>query len=392
MSMHPTSSEHQALHDSATRFLAGLADFARQRQRQQASDWRLDRALWHQFGHLGWLGVMMPEAYGGLGLPAGDALTIMQAMGAHFVPEPYAASLAAAQLLQDLGSTAQQARWLPRVCTGTALLLPAHAEPGAGYALACVQTHAQSVGDGFCLEGRKSALPWGPNADGWLVSARSAGAVGDAVGISLFVLERGTPGLRWEQPATGIAGEPVADLILEGVQVPADVLLGELGQAWAALEAAHELLLAAACAEAVGTLQAVLDASCEYARTRRQFGVALSSFQVIAHRLVDMFTQVQLAHSMADLAAATLAQAGPQRHLRLAACKAQISAACRFVGEQAVQIHGGIGMTDELALSHQVRRLLAIDRRLGDRFHHLGVLAASVQGGAGLYGVQELAA
>ena len=105
-----------------------------------------------------------------------------------------------------------------------------------------------------------------------------------------------------------------------------------------------------------------------------------------------MFTQVQLAHSMADLAAATLAQAGPQRHLRLAACKAQISAACRFVGEQAVQIHGGIGMTDELALSHQVRRLLAIDRRLGDRFHHLGVLAASVQGGAGLYGVQELAA
>jgi hypothetical protein len=192
--------------------------------------------------------------------------------------------------------------------------------------------------------------------------------VGDAVGISLFVLERGTPGLRWEQPATGIAGEPVADLILEGVQVPADALLGELGQAWAALEAAHELLLAAACAEAVGTLQAVLDASCEYARTRRQFGVALSSFQVIAHRLVDMFTQVQLAHSMADLAAATLAQAGPQRHLRLAACKAQISAACRFVGEQAVQIHGGIGMTDELALSHQVRRLLAIDRRWATAF------------------------
>jgi alkylation response protein AidB-like acyl-CoA dehydrogenase len=117
MSTHPTSSEHQALHDSATRFLAGLADFARQRQRQQTGDWRLDRALWHQFGHLGWLGVMMPEAYGGLGLPAGDALTIMQAMGAH-VSEPYAASLAAAQLLQDLGSTAQQARWLPACALG----------------------------------------------------------------------------------------------------------------------------------------------------------------------------------------------------------------------------------------------------------------------------------
>jgi alkylation response protein AidB-like acyl-CoA dehydrogenase len=174
MSTHPTSSEHQALHDSATRFLAGLADFARQRQRQQTGDWRLDRALWHQFGHLGWLGVMMPEAYGGLGLPAGDALTIMQAMGAHRARALRRQS-GRGPVAAGSGQHRAAGALVPRVCTGTALLLPAHAEPGAGYALACVQTHAQSVGDGFRLEGRKSARPGGrtPMA-GWFRRAAPA--------------------------------------------------------------------------------------------------------------------------------------------------------------------------------------------------------------------------
>ena len=382
---HPTA-EQRALHDSATRFLAQQCDFARHRRRQQAPDAGFDRALWTLMGELGWLGVMVSEAAGGLGQAPREALAIIEAMGGQFVSEPYPQALAAAQLLQTLGDAEQQQRWLPGLCDGSVLMLPAHAEPGAGGALACVQTRAHAVAGGYRLDGRKSALPWGQAADAWLVSARVDGALDSADGVALFVVPRGAVGLCFE-PHEGIAGEPVADLVLDGVTVPAAALLGPAGGAFAALDAAHAFLLAAACAEAVGTLEAVVQSTRDYARTRRQFGAPLSGFQVIAHRLVDMFTQVQLARSMAQLAAQLLDEWGtsPPQQLRLSACKAQVSAACRFVGEQAIQIHGGIGMTDELALSHQVRRLLAIERRLGDRFHHLGVLTECVMHGGGLY-------
>lgn len=187
----------------------------------------------------------------------------------------------------------------------------------------------------------------------------------------------------------GLGGEPWADVLLDGVAVSSDARLGSEGGAFAAIEAAHELLLAAASIEAVGTLQAVLAATCDYARTRRQFGQPLSSFQVIAHRLVDMFTQVELTRSLAWMAVDQFGparDASPQRRrLLLSACKAQVSTACRQVGEHAIQIHGGIGMTDELALSHQVRRLLGIERRLGDRFEHLGRLAEAVAAKEGIY-------
>ena len=386
---HPTA-EQRALHDSATRFLAQQCDFARHRRRQQEPDAGFDRALWTRMGELGWLGVMVSEAAGGLGQAPRAALAIIEAMGGQFVSEPYPQALAAAQLLQALGSAGQQQRWLPGLCEGSVLMLPAHAEPGARDEVACVQTRAHAVAGGYRLDGRKSALPWGQAADAWLVSARTSGALDSTDGVALFIVPRDAAGLRLERHE-GMAGEPVADLVLDGVTVPADALLGPAGGAFAALDAAQAFLLAAACAEAVGTLEAVVQSTRDYARTRRQFGAPLSSFQVIAHRLVDMFTQVQLARSMAQLAARRLDEwdASPQQQqqqqLSLSACKAQVSAACRFVGEQAIQIHGGIGMTDELALSHQVRRLLAIERHLGDRFHHLGILTERVMQGAGLY-------
>ncbi len=379
--------ERRALRDSAQRFLAQRCDFARHHHRQQQPRLGLDRALWRQFADMGWLGVTVDEAAGGLGGSAHDALAIIQAMGGHFVAEPFAQTLAAAQLLQALGSTAQKTRWLSGVCNGSALVLPAHAEAGARHELACVQARAQTVAGGYRIDGHKCAVPFGDDADALLVSARTAGAVDSADGISLFIVERHATGLRFERHA-GIAGEPLADVLLDGVIVTHAALLGLQGEALAALESAHRGLLAAACAEAVGTLDAVLQATRDYARTRRQFGAPLSSFQVIAHRLVDMFTQVEMARSMAGLAANVLGDCAPiqQQRLRLAACKAQVSAACHFVGEQAVQIHGGIGMTDELALSHQVRRLLALEREGGDCFHQLGVLARAVSDGESLYG------
>ncbi|MGB3067337.1 MAG: acyl-CoA dehydrogenase [Ottowia sp.] len=381
--------EQRALHDSAARFLSQQCDFSRHRRQQQDTEAPFDRALWARFAEMGWLGVLVPESAGGLGYPVADALPIVEAMGAQFVTEPYQeVALASVQLLLALGDEVQQERWLPAIADGRGLTLLAHAEHGARYDLRCVSTRAERMGEGYRLNGAKCALPFGDAADRWLVSARTSSASGDVEGISLFVVEAGTAGLRFARHE-GLCGEPWADMVLEGVAVPASARLGAEGGAFAAIEAAHELLIAAASMEAVGTLQAVLESTREYAGTRRQFGKPLSSFQVIAHRLVDMFTQVELTRSLAWMAADQFGparEASPERRrLLLSACKAQVSAACRQVGEHAVQIHGGIGMTDELALSHQVRRLLGIERRLGDRFEHLGRLAEAVSAGQAIY-------
>ena len=381
--------EQRALRDSAARFLAQQCDFARHRHQLQRAEAPFDRVLWGRFAEMGWLGVLVPESSGGLGYPIADAMPIVEAMGAQFVAEPYQeAALASAQLLMALGDGAQQERWLPPLADGRALTLLAHAEHGARYDLRCVGTRALRVESGYRLNGAKCALPFGDAADRWLVSARTSGDPGDMEGISLFAVEAGSAGLRFIRHE-GLGGEPWADVVLDGVLVSADARLGPEGGAFASIETAHELLLASASIEAVGTLQAVLEATRDYARTRRQFGHPLASFQVIAHRLVDMFTQVELARSLAWLAAdqfGPACDASPQRRrLLLSACKAQVSAACRQVGEHAIQIHGGIGMTDELAVSHQVRRLLGIERRLGDRFEHLGRLAEAVAAGEGIY-------
>lgn len=378
--------EHDALRESANRFLTEQCNFERHRQRQKQIDDGFDLALWRQMAELGWLGIMAGESWGGMAQSSRTALSLIEAVGAQFVPAPYAEALAATHLVQWLGRPEQQASWLPRLCEGAALCLVAHNEPGARYEPDCVNARAEKLDHGFRLTGRKCAVPWGDAADLLLVSARTETALKNGGGLSLFAVERGAPGLRFECH-TGIADDRLADVVLDGVVVSQDALLGPIGAAHDALDRVHAFLLAADCAEAIGTLDAVLQATREYARTRQQFGKPLAGFQVIAHRLVDMFIQVQLARSMAQLAA-TIVDEGSfttAARLRLAACKAQISHACRFVGEQAVQIHGGIGMTDELALSHQVRRLLAIDRRRGDQFHHLGTLTESVQQGAGLY-------
>lgn len=374
----------RALQDSAERLLRQEYGFERHRQRV-AQAGGLDRALWGRFAEMGWLGMTVPASAGGLGQDLPAALGLVEVLGRHLVVEPYQeAALASTQLLCRLGNAAQQSAWLPGIADGSALTVPAHAEAGARYALACVQTQARREGDGWRIDGAKSAVVMGHDADRLLVSARTSGALDEPAGISLFVLERGTPGLSSTCYA-GIDGTPLADLRLAGVRVQPTALMGAEGAAFAAIEDAHAMLLAAASVESIGVMQALLDASRDYAKTRRQFGTALASFQVIAHRLVDMFTQIELSRSLAWVAAGQAMAPGPKAALTLSACKAQISAACRQVGEQAVQVHGGIGMTDELPASHHYRRLVAIERRLGDRFHHLGLLADAVSAGNGLY-------
>ena len=376
--------EGRALQDSAERLLRQAYGFEQHRQRV-ARQGGLDRALWARFAEMGWLGVTVPSSAGGLGQDLPAALGLVETLGRHLVVEPYQeAALASARLLCLLGDAAQQAAWLPGIADGSALTLPAHAEAGARYALACVQTRARREGDGWRIDGAKSAIALGHDADRLLVSARTSGALDEHAGISVFVVERGATGLS-STCYPGIDGTPLADLRFEGVRVLPTARLGEEGGAFAAIADAHALLLAAACVESIGVMQALLDASRDYAKTRRQFGTPLAGFQVIAHRLVDMFTQIELSRSLAWLAVGQAMAPGPRAALTLSACKAQISAACRQVGEQAVQVHGGIGMTVELPASHHYRRLVAIERRLGDRFHHVGLLADAVSAGNGLY-------
>lgn len=377
------------LQDSVARFVAQRCNFTTFRQRQ-AQDAGLDRALWSQFGEMGWLGVMCPESVGGMNQSFTEACQIVEAMAGQFVIEPYQQALAAMHVLATLGTPAQQQRWLPGACAGERVLLLAHAEAGARYDLHCVQTRAQEVEGGFRLQGTKCAIPCGDAADLLIVSARTSGGIGDAHGISLFALDMAQHASRVTRHVA-FNGDPCADVQLDGLVVPHASLLGAKGQASAVILAAHQLLLVMSCVDAAGTLHSVLDATRAYANMRRQFGQPLSRFQVIAHRLVDMFVQVELARSMAWMGVeAHSPQADPRRDLRLSAAKAMVSTACRQVGEAAVQIHGGIGMTDELALSHQVRRLLAIERQLGDRFHHLGVLSHAVARGDGLYTAVEM--
>jgi alkylation response protein AidB-like acyl-CoA dehydrogenase len=378
--------DHGAMQDAANRLLQQRSGLGRRRARLAGQD-GLDRLLWSRFAEMGWLGWTVPEAATGLGQGLAGPMALVETMGRHLVLEPFQeGALAASRLLMRLGDAAQQAALLPGIVDGTALTLPAHEELGARYALSCVQTRARRDPQGWCLDGAKAAVPFGPDADRLLVTARTGGALDAQDGISLFVVERGNAGLSW-QPGRGIDGTPTADLQLQGLRLPHTALLGPEGGAFGALASAQAVLLAAACADAVGTMQALLETTRDHAQIRRQFGQPLGSFQVIAHRLVDMFTQIELSRSMAALAAreADGATQGPPQWLRLSASKVQISAACQVVGEHAIQIHGGIGMTDELAASHLYRRLIAIERRLGDRFHHLGQLAAAISAGGGLY-------
>jgi alkylation response protein AidB-like acyl-CoA dehydrogenase len=301
-----------------------------------------------------------------------ETLLTMTALGRALSVEPYLPSaILGTALLRSLGSPAQQASLLPAMATGERIAVPAHGEAGARYDLSRVATAARRDGAGWILEGRKAVVLHAPAADVLLVTARTSGAVDDEAGLSLFAVPAGAAGVALV-PYPTIDGQRGADVILSGVALPADALLGPEGGAFPALSAAWDLGVAALCAEAVGVLQATLDATTEYTRTRKQFGVPIARFQALQHRMADMLMHVEQARSMSYLAALHADAADVRERRRtISAAKVTVGQACRFVGQQAVQLHGGMGVTDELAVSHAFKRLLAIEISLGDTEHHL---------------------
>jgi alkylation response protein AidB-like acyl-CoA dehydrogenase len=363
--------EQQLLADTVQRFLADRYGFeARRAILRSPEGW--SREVWAGLAELGLLGLQVTEEHGGMAPAPVETMVSMTAFGRALLVEPYLSSaVVATALVGDLGSKSQRAEWLPAMVAGELVAAPAHAEPGTRHDLARVSATAARRGDGWVLSGHKAVALHAPAAGLLLVSARSGGSAAAEAGISLFAVRPGARGLSLV-PYRTFDGQVAAEVRLDGVAVGRDALLGPEGGAFPALEAAFDLGVAALCAEAVGAMQASLDATLDYVKARKQFGVPIGKFQALQHRMVDMLMHLEQARSMSALAAMRAGSADPRERRRsVSAAKVVVGKACRFVGQQAVQLHGGMGVTDEVMVSHHFRRLTAIELSLGDTEHHL---------------------
>lgn len=363
--------EQQLLADTVRRFVREHYSFeARREILQSKQGW--SRELWQQLAHLGITALNVPEEHGGLGGGPVDTMLIMNALGEGLVLEPYlSAAVITPALLTRLGDSKAAAELLPAIAAGERIVIVAHQEPKTRGELNHVATRAEKSGDSYALDGHKSVVMHGGAADEFLISARTSGKTGDRDGISLFRIAPQATGLKLK-PYRTIDEQQAAEIELTKVKVPAASLIGVEGRAFAAIEAAHELGLSAICGEAVGIMKAVNAATLEYTKNRKQFGQPIAKFQVLQHRMADMFLHSEQAASMSYLAAIRCIDpdAGERRRA-LSAAKVTIGQAGRFIGQQAIQLHGGMGMTDELIVSHYFKRLTAIDLTFGDTDFHI---------------------
>ncbi|MCM2337276.1 acyl-CoA dehydrogenase family protein [Hydrogenophaga pseudoflava] len=370
------SEEQTMLRDAAQKFLRAEYGFDA-RNKIAASEPGMSREHWRRFGEFGWLGVALPEADGGFGGGIVETIQVAEALGAALVAEPYLAStVLGAQAVARAGNPAQRSTWLPGLASGELILSLAHTEVDARHDLAHVQTRATAKGGGWVLSGRKSGVLGAPWADGFVVVARTSGAVNERRGISLFLVGARTPGVQ-------VAGYKVydgsraGDLRLDDVVLGEGALLGTEGEGQALLEHLIDLGIVAACADALGAMGALLRKTGEYVSTRKQFDVPIASFQVIQHRLVDMFAAVEATRSLVLMAALHAEHLDAAvRSRTVSAAKAAIGERARFVAQQAVQLHGGVGMTEELDIGHYFRRLTLFCNLFGSSDHHLQRFAA----------------
>jgi alkylation response protein AidB-like acyl-CoA dehydrogenase len=373
------SEEQQQLQDAISRFVDGDYAFERRNKILRSPEgW--SREVWQGLADLGVLAMNIPEADGGLGYGPIETLLAMQSVGPALLCEPLLDSgVIATALVRDFASAAQRAELLPALGSGERIVVLAHFEPAARGEAAWVEAKAAKSGDGYLLQGHKAVVSLAPAADELLVSARVSGAPGDAQGVSLFRVPRGTAGVTLKAYPT-LDGRRAADVILHDVKLPASALVGAAGAALPAIDRALGIGLAALCAEALGVMEATVSATVEYLKTRQQFGQPIGRFQALQHRTADMLMHLEQSRSMAYLSAMNCQLADDtQRRKTLSAAKVVIGNACRFIGQQAVQLHGGMGMTEELNVSHFFKRLMAIELTLGDTDTHLQRFAELTQ-------------
>ena len=387
--------DQEQLRDAVRKWVSKDFDFERRRGIVKAGGQQggYSKEVWQSLADLGLLGLAVPGDHGGMDMGPVEAMVVMEELGRGLVLAPYAAvALMGVAVLRDHVPAAMQAQWLPRIAEGRARLALAYQERQARYRLDHVTTTAQAQGETWVLNGSKSLVPVGDEQDGvaeaFIVPARVTGAVDDHEGIGLFLVERGAVGAR-VQPHPLQDGSRAAELTL--TQAPSTLLVPALSQGahplggHAVLEHATDIGIAALCAEAVGAMEQLLATTVDYLNTRKQFGVVIGSFQALRHRVADMKMQLELARSMSYYATLKLTAPRAERRRAVSQAKVQLGQSMRFVGQQAIQLHGGIGVTDEYSAGHYVKRLTTIELTLGDTLHHLGEVAARMEDTAGVF-------
>ncbi|MCH2345101.1 MAG: acyl-CoA dehydrogenase family protein [Pseudomonadales bacterium] len=365
------SVEHSILRDSVERFVRKSYPFDKRRKIVDKSESFLQEN-WQGFSKLGWLGLNLPEEFGGNGGSAVDTMVVAEALGPGLILEPFLETVVIGSKLIQVGyNEKQKSEFLSNLVRGRLILTFAFAEPQSRYSLSDVQLSAKPNGDQFVLNGKKAVVRHASSADKIIVSARTAGDRRDKHGITLFLVERNSPGLsrRDYRLQDDI---PASELIFDNVCLRRTAMIGDLDCALPMIELVVDHGIAMVCAEAVGIMSALYTATLQYVKTREQFGQPIGKFQVIKHRMVDMLMACEEARSMAYMATLKLGESDPNVRKRAAsAAKVSIGKAARFVGQQSIQLHGGMGMTDELSVDHYFKRLTMIDILFGDVDFHL---------------------
>jgi len=332
-----------------------------------ASDEGVSAKAWATLAELGMTALPVPEEQGGFSGSALDMFVVMQELGRGLVVEPYLATVCAAEFLK-LGGT--HAALLEQVAAGELTLACALAERQSRHDLTDIATTARAGAGGYVLNGQKSVVVHGAQAGCLIVSARSGGSQRSAEGISLFVVPANAHGLEITGYRT-IDGQRAAEVVLRELEIPASALVGAEGQGFALLDEAADYACALLCAEALGAMEAIFAATLDYLKTRSQFGAPIGKFQALQHRMADMYIHLEQARSMALLAAVKMAAPAVERRRTVSAAKFRVGQALKFVGQQAVQLHGGMGVTNELPAAHYFKRLTMIELAFGDADHHL---------------------
>ncbi|MCY1278840.1 Acryloyl-CoA reductase (NADH) [compost metagenome] len=374
------TSEQKLLQDSVRRYVDKAYGFeARTALLQSGRNGSAQN--WNLFAENGWLMAALPEAYGGLEGTLVDSAIISQELGRGLVLEPYlGCAVLAAQTLVAGGTPAQKERLLPQLADGSCRIALAYSEPASRGNPESVTLRAERDADGFSLHGRKSLVLGAPGAQAFIVSARIEGTAG----ISLLLVDADSAGLT-RQALPLHDGSWVEELTFEGVRVGADALLGEAGQGLGALRAGLACGTVTLCAELIGAMEKTIEVTAEYLKVRKQFGVPISAFQALQHRMADMAAELELARSMLHAALASLANdEEPARLKTLSAAKMLIGRAAKLVCGQGIQLHGGIGMTEEYLVGHYYKRAVVADLLLGSSDSHEALCAAALQAELGV--------
>ena len=362
--------EQSMLRDTVQRFVNNEYDFDTRRKIIATEEGRKPEH-WATFAELGLLAVPFEEEHGGLGYGPIEMMVIMEELGRGLVVEPYLQTVVTCGgFLRHGGTDAQKAEFIPQIAGGEKIFAFAYAEPQGRYNLADIATTAKADGDGYVLNGYKAVVHAGPWADMLIVTARTGGAQRDEDGITVFVVDAKADGVSRRDYAT-VDGLRASEITFENVKVGADAVIGDAGKGLPLIEKVADETIAALAAESIGAMKVLNDTTVDYCKTRTQFGVPIGKFQVLQHRMVDMFMEHEQSVSMTYMAHLKINEDETERKKAASAVKVQIGKSGRFIGQNAVQLHGGMGMTDELNVGHFFKRLTMIDALFGNTDHHI---------------------